>query len=198
MSKKWNSELMLPSNDNFQLRVLEAKHSPSKSSGNLMITLNFEIVVPEEVEIDGELVNVTGVKVRPFYIITHVYSKTERDGNGNPIIDKELTVTKQKSAAEVLNSLGFESPYDWDNLGAMVAGLKGKIILAAVESEMVPKTKTPTSIQIQEGIARGFRKEQIHGDTMINPITKRPLVDYWPKIVSIFGISPDQSLAAAF
>ena len=76
---------------------------------------------------------------------------------------------------------------NWDNLGPVVAGLKGKLVMVQMNSRIDPQRKTPTVAQLEEAKRTGKRAE---GDIMKHPMTGKELVKYWPQITDIYGLVP--------
>lgn len=176
--KKWNAELMFPTDSGYTNRVVGAEFGPSSNSGNPMVTLDTEVVQPAEVEIAGEQVNIAAVKAK-YYIVTSVVNE---DGS----LNEEKTAKARERAKEILTNLGYTT-INWDNID--VTPLRGKLILTLMESEITERRKNPTSSQIEAAKAKGIRAE---GDVMKHPVSGKPLVQYWPKIREIFGLAPNQ------
>src|SRR5437879_5627696 len=79
---KWNRSVPFP-RDNFILRCIEESFGPSKSSGKPMISLEYEVVSPEDaVSADGKRYTVVGEKIIKYYTTKSV------DGEGNIDADK--------------------------------------------------------------------------------------------------------------
>lgn len=175
--KRWNAELMFPTDSGYTNRIVGATFAPS-NKGNPMITLDTEVVQPAEVEIAGEQVNIAAVSAK-YYIVTAVMNE---DGS----LNEEKTAKTRESAKEILTNLGYTT-INWDNID--VTPLRGKLILTLMESEITERRKNPTSAQIEAAKAKGIRAE---GDVMKHPVSGKPLVQYWPKIREIFGLAPNQ------
>lgn len=171
MSQKWSNKTMLP-RDNYILRVVEESFGPSKGSGNPMITLEFEVVSPEEVEVGGDMFNVAGVKTVGYYT-TQVFA----DAEGN--LEKDKTENAQKRVRTLYERFGL--PSDNINFENPVLEFKGKTVHALLYSDVTEQRKAPTKEQLAKG--------QRQGDVIKNPITGKPLVSYYPKIDEIFGLA---------
>lgn len=169
--QKWTPKYQFPT-DNYVIRVTDEKFGPSNSSGNPMITLEFEVDRPEEVEIGGEQFNVAGVKVQPAYYTTRNPNDSEKEANA------------QKRVNELYSLFGLDnSVIDFDNPSL---GFKGKLVHARLYSEERVQRKTPTAAQIAEAKKTGKQPE---GDVLKHPITGIPQVSYFPKIGEIFGLA---------
>lgn len=173
-TQKWSADKIIPTDSNYICRITEADFGPSKSSGNPMITINWEIVAPTEVEIGGEMVNVAGVKTQPTYHTSGNSADPEKDTKNKAAI-KEL-FGKFKLDNENIN---------YDNIDAKP--FLGLTAFCTVKAKMVEDRKTPTAKQIEDAKKKGTRAE---GDVMTNPVTGAKLVKYWPEIGQIFGLAP--------
>ena len=180
MITKWNADIMFPSDNVFQNRIRSIKAAPS-NDGNPMITLECEVVLPTTYEIPGVgEVDITNVKATTY----QTYKVFGEDGE----VDIEKTVKAQERCKELLGNLGIASEdINWDNLGPVIADLKGKIIMTQMNSRIVPERRTPTQAQIETAKKSGKRAE---GDIMKHPKTGKDMVKYWPNIVEIFGLVP--------
>lgn len=176
--KKWNADVQFPSDNCFTNRIMSIKVAPS-NSGNPMLTIETELVSPTVYEIGGEEVDITGVKATS-YVTYKVMDGDE--------VDSEKTAKAQERTKELLVNLEVpEGDINWDNLGPVVSGLKGKTIMTQMNSRIDEQRKTPTSAQIAEAKKLGKRAE---GDVMFHPKTNKKMVKYWPNIVEIFGLVP--------
>lgn len=180
MSTKWNADIMFPSDNCFQNRIVSVKCAPS-NDGNPMLTMEFEVVSPTTYEIPGVgEVDITNVKAK----LNQVYKMFNEDGS----VDIEATGRCQKRVEELLTNLGVpKEEINWDNLGPIVAYLKGNIVMTNMNSKIDKQRKTPTSSQIEEARKTGKRAE---GDIMKHPMTGKELIKYWPNIVEVYGIVP--------
>lgn len=185
MAKKWSAAVMIPTSSEYANRITGASFSPSKSSGNPMVTVECEVVTPQEVEVGGEQVNIAGVSTTNYFVTTVIDPKTKT-------VDEEATAKKRGQFREFWEKCGLDSSeINWDNIE--VKKLEGKVLLTQMESEMEEKRATPTAEQIAKAKEKGVRPE---GTIMKNPVTGKPLVNYWPKIREFFGLSPDQTPSA--
>lgn len=181
--KNWNKDIVLPTASDYVLYCLDATFGPSKSSGNPMITLKFEIRSPATVNVAGEDINIAGVEV-PFYATTQNLSEPDKDQS------LYARVFHSDNADELSLYQLFEItlPDDFDKENPPVDLLKGKFLYAQVKSDSRAQRKSPTAEQLKNGIREG--------DVMVNPKTKKPLMSHYPKIVELYGIAPDPSVTA--
>lgn len=179
MSKKYSSQLQFPQ-DNYLVRCTSAIFGPSKSSGKPMITMEFEILSPEVVEIGGEQYTVAGVQTRPYYQVTQSI-----DGDGN--LDAEKTETIKENLDKVCEAFGIPPIDNPEN--PVIEGFVGKVVWALLNSEKFEKRRSPTAAQLAKG-------EKV-GDILKNPITGEPLVSYSPKIERFFGVPAADVVSAA-
>jgi hypothetical protein len=177
---KWNADVMFPSDNCFQNKILSIKAAPS-NDGNPMITLECEVHTPTSYEIPGHgEVNIQGVKAKVY----QAYKVFNDDGS----VDIEKTEKAQERATTLLINLGIVSEdINWDNLGPIIAPLKGKMIMTCMNSRIDKQHKTPTAAQIAAAKASGKRAE---GDIMKHPISGKELIKYWPNVVEIYGLVP--------
>ena len=189
---KWNADILFPKDNDYSNRITDVTHSESKSSGNMMLTIQTEVVSPtakETVDQSGKTVEIEilAVKSQPFYAMTHIYSDGE--------LDEEKTDKARERTEALLLSLGVQKEdVNWDELEPVIKPLLGKIILTQMESDIQEQRKTPTADQIADAKKKGTHPSQA-GSIMKHPITGKQLIKYWPKIVEIYGLSQDQSQA---
>lgn len=170
-AQKWSSRIQFM-RDNYILRILEPKFGESKSSGNPMITFDFEIVSPEEMQVGDEMFNVAGVKLTQYF-------PTQVIENG------QLDVEKTQKAAARLQDFYKKCGVSFDGFNPEnpdVSSFKGKLIWALLNPDVREQRKSPTSAQLAAG--------QREGDIIKNPITGEPLLSYYPKIGEVFGLAP--------
>jgi hypothetical protein len=168
--QNWNSKVQFPT-DNFIVRCTEASFGPSKSSQKPMITLEFEVVSPDAVNVAGEDYNVAGQKTRPMYFVTQSI-----DAEGNLDISKTENIKKRlDDLCEKFGVPPITNPENPD-----VAVFKGKEVWALLASDIQQKCKSPTADQLSRGLKQG--------DVIKDPITGKPVVSYWPKIDSFYGL----------
>jgi len=172
MAQKWNGSVMFPRLSDYVLRCVSETFSPSKSSGNPMITLEFEVASPEEVEVAGEQYTVAGVGKIFRYFPTIVFT----DGEGNK--DAEKTEAAQTRVKDLYQKFGLDNTdINFEN---PVLAFKGKLVYALMQDDAREQRKAPTAEQIA--------KRQL-GDILKNPITGKPLVRHYPDLVEIFGLA---------
>lgn len=176
--KDYNLTLPWPT-DNYIVRCLpDAKFGPS-NAGKPMLTLNFEILTPETVNIAGEDFNVAGTKTQPVFRVT---KSIDSDGN----VDAEKTTTVQTYLKDMYKKFGLAEPTDFDNID--VTPLKGIIVWAVVANKAVPKRKAPTAEQLAKG-----EKE---GDVLVNPVTGEPNIMNFPEIKEFYGLPKPDVIAS--
>lgn len=184
MSKKWNAEYMIPADSNYINRIVGAEFSPSKNSGNPMVTISCEVVSPQEVDIGGEMINIAGVSASNYFTTT-VYKEDK------VTVDEEKTNNNRERFKEFYRSLELDpETINWDNIDTKP--MLGKLVYCLMEPESVEKRKNPSSTQIAAAKAAGRKPE---GDIMKNPVTGKPLVQHWPKIRQFFGVAPSDGVA---
>lgn len=178
---------MIPTDTNYIVRVADAEVKLS-NAGNPMVVVTPEINTPADVMIGEDQVNIAGVKCGPRYYSIKVVND---EGELDPVKTK---TARERLVKELLSPIGLEyDQVNWDNPDMSI--LKGKAYYALVKSKVVEKRKNPTQVQIETARKAGKRAE---GDVLMNPITKQPLVQYWPETEDIFGYCPEQSVSVAF
>ena len=178
---------MFPTTSETVNRIVGAKFSPSKSSGNPMVEVNTEVVTPEEVEIGGEMITISGVKATNYFVTT-VFIEDK------VTVDEEKTEKSRENFKAFYSKLGLDpSTINWDNVDTKP--LLGILTMTQMESETEERRKTPTLAQIEAAKSSGKRVE---GDIMKNPVTGKPLVNYWPKIREFFGAAPSDGVNVAY
>lgn len=187
MSKKWDASVMFPTDSNFVNRVIAAEFGPSASSGNPMVTLTCEVVQPEEVEVNGETVTISGVKTTNYYVTTSLDKETKE-------VDEGKTAANRDKFKSLWSMMGLNpDEINWDNVDTKP--MLGKLLLTQMESEMQERRKNPTATQIAAAKAKGVRAE---GDIMKHPVTGKSLVQYWPKIREVFGVKESDGVSVAY
>jgi hypothetical protein len=173
MSKKWSTEIPWVKDSNYIIRCIEETFGQSKSSGKPMITLKFEVVQPETMEVNGEAVDIAGVS----YGLTQYYVTKSIDENGDVDMDKTANIKQRLERLYAAFGLDFSS-FNSDN---PTLGFKNKTVYAWIENSCVEQRKSPTAAQAAAG--------QRQGDVLINPVTKKPLLNNQPVIREIFGLA---------
>lgn len=174
MSQKWNSRVQFPQ-DNFVIRCTDENFGPSKSSQNPMITLEFELQSPDEIEVAGEKYTVAGEKINNVYLTTQV------------IEDGTLNVEKTQKCAKRIEDMyrAFNLDFSTFNPENPVLGFKGKLVHARLYGAKEEVRKSPTSEQLKAGIKQG--------DILLNPITKQPLLQYRIAIAEVYGLAAEET-----
>lgn len=175
-AQKWNQKVQFP-RDNYVVRVTDESFGPSKSSGNPMITLEFEVVSPEEVQVGTGTYTVVGVGNIRRYYPTIVYA----DAEGT--VDTEKTANAQERVRELYRLFGMDDKAI--NFENPELAFKGKKVYALLYADEVEQRKAPTAEELKQG------KKQ--GEILKNPITGKALISYYPKIDEVFGIAPDDA-----
>ena len=176
-AQKWNSSTKFP-NDNFVCRVTDDGFSPSKSSGNPMITLTFETIgllkndstTTPEIDVGGDLYTISEIK------ITNYYPTIVLSPEG---IDESKTHKAQERVKELYEKFGMDNTNI--NFENPVLGFKGKQVMVYLQDEAKPKRRSPTKAQLEQGIREG--------EVILNPVTHEAVVDHWPRINRIYGLA---------
>lgn len=175
--QQWNAKILFPADSDYSNRVLTAKYGPSNSSGNPMITLVMEVVSPQSKNIAGVDTNIAGCKTTNYYTVTSF----NEDGS----VNDENTKNCRERITKLYTDFGLEAPTDF-NAPLDVKGFEKKVVLTQMRSKITEQRKTPTAEQ-------AAKKQQ--GDVMKHPVTGKPLIQYWPEIVEIFGLAPEGQVA---
>ena len=177
-ANKWTNRIQWP-RDNFILRVIEEKFAPSASSGNPMITLVAETVamllndgsLVEDVDIGGEQYMIVGAKVTNYHPTIVL--------NDDNSVNEEKTAKAQERVKELYGK--FKLPNDNINFENPELGFKGKCFSALLYGKEQAQRRSPT----KEQLAKGIRE----GEVIIDPVTRQPVVNYWPTIDRIYGLA---------
>lgn len=180
MSTKWNAKIQFPPDSDYIARIAGASFGPSKSSGNPMLTINWEVKTPAEKEVDGEMILLSGVKMDSYYSVKSF------DANGKEDLVK--TEKAKENVKELFRLLELNpDEINWDNIDTKP--LLGKLCMVLITPDESPMRRNPTASQIEAAKKLGKRAE---GDLMLNPKTKKPIIQYWPKVREVFGLAPVQ------
>jgi hypothetical protein len=170
MSQKWTSQIPWSVDSNYVLRCIEAAFGPS-SAGNPMITFKYEVVSPEEVDIGGTMVNIAGTSIKTWQVC-----QTLEDG----VVNTEKSEKNLESLKKLYAAYGLPV----DNINPEnpdTSGFVGKCVFAYLYNDTQDKRKSPTAAQLAAG--------QKQGDVLINPVTKQPMKNNYPKVGEIFGLA---------
>ena len=190
MTTKWNAKIQFPTTSDTVNRCIGATFGPSKSSQNPMISLEFEVVSPEVVEVGYLQVNIQGVKCINYYT-TKVF---EKDTEGNSVVNEDKTAACLERVHELYANFGIDTTgVNWDN--PPVDGFRGKCVMTQMSPDVDVMRKNPTSQQIRDAKKKGIRAE---GDIMKNPVTGKDLIQYWPKIREIFGLAQTEHIKMTY
>jgi hypothetical protein len=169
----WNNKMPFPK-DNYVIRCLEEKFAPS-SSGNPMITRNWEVVSPEVATLGDKQVSVVGARVTQ-WLPTEVYEGGKLDEAKS---DKAFGKVRDDFQA-----LGYkDTSIDTANPPLIAKGKCAYGIVYARENEA---TKPLTNQQRLEG--------KKVGDAIIDPTTGKPVITYQLQIECILGLAPEPAL----
>lgn len=164
---------MYPTDSDYVARIVGATFGAA-ATGTPMITLDWEVVSPQEKEVAGEMITVAGVKIK---------SRNVTDAKDTEDIEAKENIRNR--VKDMFAKLGQEGEIDWDNVN--VEPLRGKLVYLQIGCSVQEQRKNPTLAQIEAAKKSGKRAE---GDIMKHPITGKKLVQYWPQIDEIFGLAP--------
>lgn len=192
----WNNSIMFPSDSQFVCRVTKATHSPSKTSGNPMITLGFEVVSPEDYQVGDKLVNIAGVSANlSKYFTTKVLDDNEQE-------DVEETKSKREQvfgssgdpdSLSLYEAFGLDGSKE-DPENPNVKQFEGLCVYCQMSSKIEQTRKTPTAEQLAKAKKAGINPRDA-GDIQKHPVTGKPMVKYWPQIDKII-CKADATVAA--
>ena len=175
MSKKWNASVRIPPTTDVIVRIVGASFGPSNNSGNPMVTVNTEIVTPEEMEIDGEMVTLSGVKARNFFVVKNLK-------------DESKTTEARKNFEELWSKiLEIKDPINWDNIDTKK--MLGLCVWVFMESEEEERRSDATA-------AEKAKNPRAEGKILINKRTGKPMVNYWPTIREFQCLAPNSGKTA--
>jgi hypothetical protein len=161
----WNNKIPFPK-DNYLCRCIEEKFAPS-STGNPMITRNWEIVSPETVTVGEKVVSVVGARVTQFLVTETKDDQVKSDKFFGQLRDD-------------LQKLGYkETTLDTANPPLIAKGKGAYIIVYGKEQ---PSTKPLTNDQRMKG--------QKVGDPIIDPNTNKPVIAYQLQVETVLGEAP--------
>lgn len=170
MSEKWNSKVMFPTDNVFNTRIIEASFGPSKSTDNLMVTVNIEIVSPQTYEIGRVEYNIAGVKAVKYFSL-----ENKKDSSKNDKLRAQF--------AEFYTRCGLDaSTIDYENVN--VKDLLQKVLMTSLKGKSEVARKTPTLAQVQKGEL---------GSVMKNPVTGKEEIYWKPEVTEFYGIAPEGS-----
>ncbi len=183
----WNQKIMFPSDSNFVIRITDVEFGPSKSSGNNMFTLGWEIVSPESANIAGEEYDISGVHSGPMNKIYYPTEGADEEKTANCL--KRLTGTGEQlglltmafaDKPELISTLNPKGPNT-----EILDSLEGMCFFCQMSPEVQPQRKNPTAEQIAAAKAKGLKRAE--GDIQKHPVTGKNLITYMPKVREIFG-----------
>jgi hypothetical protein len=172
MANKWNSSVEWQNDSNYVLRCVEESFGPSRSSGKPMITLKFEVASPDTMEVAGEPFTIASTQIMGYYVTQSV------DENG--VVDEAKSAECLKRLTALYKAFGL--PTDNIDINNPALGFKGKLVYALLTNDRKERRKSLTKAQLDKGVKQG--------DIMINPITKKILMNNYPKLQEIYGLAP--------
>lgn len=169
--------MMFPTDSNYVARCVNATFGEAKSSGNDQVAFDWEVVEPQEVEINGEMVNIAGIKCKTYATVTNYV-----DG----IVDDSKTTASRERLKKLFEDAGltFEGA-DFENLD--VSGFKGLLFYVKMDSTRQEQRKTASVAELEEAKKKGIHPSQA-GAVMKNPATGKDLISYFPAIREVFGL----------
>lgn len=185
---------MFPSDSDYIIRVCKAEFGQSKSSGNPMITVEFEVVAPETKEVAGQEVVFSGAKTTQYYPTT-VFDGNDIDTEKTKSARKRLFNTNPNDTENpgLYNLIGLTESPDFENPDTKV--LLGKAFYAQLYDDAKSQRKEPTMAQVEAARAKNLKPE---GDIMKHPVTGKELVTHWPKLKTLFAANPENSVEMAY
>ena len=137
----WNSKIEFPTN-RYTLRCIEEEVGPSKSSGSVLVTREWEICCPEPVIIGDRQVSVDGLKFKQ-YVTVKVH---DEDGEN---WDEERSDKAFGRFRDELLIMGFDPSAEVDDENPP-AFAKGKTFDAIVSGKKDVARKFPTPEQLKK------------------------------------------------
>lgn len=182
---------MFPTDTCFFNRILDVKFAPS-NAGNPMVTIETEIVHPNEYDIAGEIINISGVKVSTWYPI-----KVLENGEVNEEKTKEAQDKYTRLILDLFPTEQARHTINWNNPD--ISGIKGLVVMTHMADDEQEQRKTPTSKQISEAKANGISGDKLKyiGDVLRNPRTGKPMIIHRPVLREIFGLAPKEKAGVA-
>lgn len=140
-----NASKQLPRNQ-YAVRYLEETHTPSKRSGNPMVTLTAEIVHPETIvsPFTGETLEIAGAKLKPQY-----FSLQAKNEDGS--IDTKTTQKLINNYSDHMSKCRLTVPEEGIDPENPPMGFKGKVVDVILDSEEFVQRATPTPEQRAAG-----------------------------------------------
>lgn len=169
-----NASKQLPRNQ-YTIRFTDEKNSPSKSTGNPMVTLEAEIVFPETIvsPFTGETLEIAGAKIKPIYMSLQVKDLE------TSAIDTTKTQQAIDRYTDFMKKCGLDIPEEGIDNENPVMGFKGKVVDVILDSEEFVQRATPTP----EQKAAGKPGDEIKGQD------GKPIKSYKPFITLLLGPS---------
>lgn len=178
--EKWNNQIPWQKDSNYIIRCIEETFSESRSSGSPMITLEFEVAAPETMKVGDHEYMIAGVKAG----LKSYYPTISLTPDGE--VDAVKTANAQERVKILFRAFDLDdTSIDFKN---PALAFKGKTVYALLDNEETAQRKSPTKDQLSKG--------QKQGDILLNPKTKKPLMQNYPKVREIFGTASVESGAA--
>jgi len=150
----------------YTIRCIDSAFGPSKSSGNPMITLSWEVVAPERVNINGTEKVIAGIKMDSYHTTINLGANGKRDD-----AKSEASLAR---LSETLKALQLPTTIDDENPDLTVFnGIVAEAVLDSDENTLKAKA---TPEQLAQGIKFG---EDVLDDN------GAPIKTYRPKISNI-------------
>lgn len=172
----WNRSIFFPK-DTYVLRITDEEVKPSKA-GNPMVKLEYEVCNAEPKQVGDVIIDLNGTKF-PAWHVTEVRKK-----ENEKMTDEELEKSSQAAFDRYdafLQKCGIDTSAGWDPENP--PSVLGKCIWASVYGKEDKSRKTPTPEQ---------RAKNEPGDVMIDPITKKEVINYTPTVENVFGPCTDE------
>lgn len=161
----WTPKTQFPT-DNYIIRCIGEEVGVSQSSGNPMVTLEWEIVNCEPKQIGDELVDFDGTKFKSY----HVTANREDEEKSNKVF--------KYYQDGVLTKCGIDVSEGWDDENP--PSVKGKVVYALLKGEENKSYAQPTKEEREAG--------KKVGKVLQDPITGKDLVIYKPILSIIHGL----------
>ena len=183
----WNSNIQFPSDSCFTLRVKDATFGPSKSTGNPMITLDWEVVAPDTYEIGGQIVVIAGVNATSYHTTAHFNADGSPDEAKTSNDEAKVFIGNSAVGQSLFEKFGLDGSQE-DKSNPNVKQFIGKCVLAQMRGKSDPVRRTPTGAQIAAAKKAGKHPE---GDIQKNPVTGKEIVKWKSEVTEIFGLAPE-------
>lgn len=161
----WTPKIQFPT-DNYILRCIGEEVGVSQSSGNPMVTLEWEIVNCEPKQIGDDLIDFDGVKFKSYHVTAN------KDD-----VEKSDKAFKRHQEG-ILVPCGIDVSEGWDDENP--PSVKGKVVHALIKGEENKSYAPPTKEEREAG--------KKVGKVLQDPITGKDLVIYKPVLSIVYGL----------